>query len=258
MRHQLILVTLILPMLAGCASYSAPGERADFSKLGLSPQTVERLTDTMIQQTLDKKPLLTFPASIAIARVQGANYTSYSYQRYYDSTPRGPSYSVLTIRDIEKDTDFDALTQLPKIQGVAGIKRILLDQQLNSDLELRNAAAKLNANLLLYYTLDTAFTNKTHLAPLTVISLGVAPNAEACVTCTASAVLMDTRNGFIYGVYEATASDNQIASAWTSADAMDQVRQRTERQAFLGMIADFAQEWPNIVRKFDKTVAAGN
>jgi hypothetical protein len=251
MRYVIALVALLMPMVAGCSSYSAPGEPADFSKLGLTRTEVTRLTDATVQATLDKKPLVTFPASIAVARVQAANYNSYSYDRYYDSTPRG-AYSVLTVRDIEKDSDFDAVAALPKVQGVGGIKKILLDKELNSDLELRNAAAKLNANLLLYYTLDTVFTNKTHIAPLTLITLGVAPNEEACVTCTASAVLMDTRNGYIYGVFESTASDTQIATAWTSADAMEDVRQRTERKAFVGMMADFAKEWPNIVRKFDK------
>jgi hypothetical protein len=257
MRHILPLLLLLVPLFAGCESYSAPGERADFSKLGLTTQTVERLTDSTVQQALDKRPLVTFPASIAVVRVQGPTYNSYSYNRYYDTTPRG-AYSVLTIRDVEKDGDFEPLHQLPRVQGVGAIKRILLEKELNSDLELRSAAAKLNANLLLYYTFDTAFTNKTHIAPLTVFSLGVAPNQEASVTCTASAVLMDTRNGFIYGVYESTAADDQIATAWTSADALDDCRRRTERQAFVGMIDSFSKEWPNIVRKFDKAVAAEN
>jgi hypothetical protein len=257
MRYVFALVALLVPMFAGCEAYSAPGERADFSKLGLTTETVEYLTDSTVQQALDKRPLVTFPASIAVVRVQGPTYNSYSYNRYYDSVPRG-AYSVLTIRDIEKDSDFEPLSKLPRVQGVGAIKRILLDKELNSDLELRAAAAKLNANLLLFYTLDTVFTNKTHIAPLTVITLGVAPNAEACVTCTASSVLMDTRNGYIYAVAESTAADNQIATAWTSADAMDEVRQRTERQAFVGMIDAFTKEWPNVVRKFDKAVAAGN
>jgi hypothetical protein len=255
MRHPLPLIAFLLAFLSGCAQYTTPGRPADFSKLGLTPEAAAALTDYSVQQTLSKKPLVTFPASLAVVRIQSPDYNSYSYNRYYASTPRG-AYSVLTIRDIEKDTDFDALAKLPRLDGVAGIKRILLDKTLNSDLELRNAAAKLNANLLLYYTLDTAFDTDTHIAPLGLITLGLAPNKEAKVTCTASAVLMDTRNGYVYGVYEFTAANNQLASAWTSTEALDQARQKTERQAFEGLLAGFQKEWPNVLKNYDKPTAA--
>jgi hypothetical protein len=256
MRYQFALSVVVLIFLVGCeASYTAPGRSADFSKLGLTAEGVAALTDYSIQQALSKKPLVTFPASIAVVRVQAADYNSYSCDRYYNSIPRG-AYSALTIRDIEKDDDFAALTKLPQVEGVAGIKRILLDKTLNSDLELRNAAARLNANLLLYYTFDTSFFTQTYIPPLTTFSLGLAPNKEARVTCTASAVLMDTRNGYIYGVMESTASNNQLATSWNSADAMDQARRATEREAFEGLIASFQKEWPNVLKNYDKSAAA--
>lgn len=258
MRYPLAVLSLLALLLAGCnAAYTTPGARADFSKLGLTPVAVAGMTDYSVQQTLSKKPLVTFPASIAVVRVQAANYNSYSYDRYRYSMPRG-AYSVLTIRDIEKDSDFDAIAKLPRVEGVGGIKRILLEGELSSDLELRNAAAKLNANLLLYYTFDTAFDNQTHVAPLGLITLGIAPNKEAKVTCTASAVLMDTRNGFVYAVVESTATNSQIANAWTSAEAMDQVRQRTERQAFEGLVSDFTKEWAKVLKTYDKPLATAN
>ncbi len=257
MRYRLALAAAVaMAVLGGCnGAYTTPGGRADFSRLGLTPEAAAALTDTSVQQTLAKKPLVTFPAAIAVVRVQAADYNSYSYDRYRTPTPRG-AYSVMTIRDIEKEEDFEALAKLPRVEGVGGIKRILLDKTLNSDLELRNAAAKLNANLLLYYTLDTMFDTQTHVAPLGLITLGIAPNKEAKVTCTASAVLMDTRNGYVYAVVESTASNNQLANAWTSAEAMDQVRQRTERQAFEGLVRDFVKEWGKVVKVYDKPASA--
>ncbi len=243
-------------LLAGCnGSYTTPGEKADFSKLGLTADQAAGLTDASVAATLAKRPLVTFPAAIAVVRVQGPNYNSYSYRPYYNSTPRG-AYSVMTVRDIEKDEDFDAIGNLPQVAGVAGIKRILLNSDLSSDLDLRNAAAKLNANMLLYYTLETAFDTQTHVAPLGLITLGAFPTEEARVTCTASAVLMDTRNGYIYAVLEATAENNQLANAWTSAEAMDQARKKTERQAFEGLVKGFVKEWPRVLKNYDKPGAA--
>ena len=242
-------------LLAGCASYTTPGRAADLEKLGLTEEAKAAMTDTSVQRVLDKRPLVTFPASIAVARVQAADYDSYSYHRFRPAGGVGPvggAYSVITKRDIEKDEDFAALTQLPQVAGVAGIKRILLDRTLNSDLELRSAAAELHANLLLYYTLDTAFDTQTHVAPLGLITLGIFPNMQAKVTCTASAVLMDVSNGYIYSVAEATAMNDQLANAWTSEEAMDEARRKTERQAFEQLLGQFKIEWTNVIVTYNR------
>jgi hypothetical protein len=255
MRYLFTLLAVLLISLAGCEAYTAPGRAADFSKLGLTPEGAAALTDYSVQQALSKKPLVTFPASIAVVRVQASDYNSYSYDRYYNSVPRG-AYSVLTIRDIEKDADFEALAKLPQVEGVGGIKRILLEKNLNSDQELRDAAARLHANLLFYYTFDTAFYTQTHIPPLGVITLGLAPNKEARVTCTASGVLMDTRNGYIYAVVEATSANNQLSTAWTSAETLDEARRATEREAFEGLVASFEKEWPKVLKNYDKAAVA--
>ncbi|HVT80167.1 MAG TPA: hypothetical protein VHM90_05875 [Phycisphaerae bacterium] len=255
MRALFVAVAGCAILMAGCQStYTTPGEKADFSKIGLTPEAAAALTDSSVAAALAKKPLVTFPASIAVVRVQAPNYSSYSY---HNSSPRRGAFSVITLRDIEKDEDFEAISKLPRVSGIAGIKSILLRDGMNSDLDLRNAAAQLNANLLLYYTLETAFNNQTHVAPLGLITLGTFPTEEARVTCTASAVLMDTRNGYVYAVLENTAEDNQIANAWTNAEAMDQVRKRVERKAFEGLVKGFTKEWGNVLKNYDKGGVAG-
>jgi len=252
MRYAILVVWAMV--LAACGeAYTTPGGAADFSQLGLTPQEKAALTDSSVQRILDKKPLATFPATLAIARVQAADYESYSYR----NGPRAyGAYAVITTRDIEKDADFDAIARLPRVAAVAGMKRILLSQNMNSDLDLRTAAAKLHANLLLFYTLDTTFSTDTALRPLEVISLGLVPNKNAKVTTTASAVLMDVSNGYVYGAYEATEKDNQLASAWTNDDALDQVRQRTERKAFESLIRQFTSEWPTVLATYDHHAAS--
>src|SRR5258706_577198 len=82
------------------------------------------------------------------------------------------------------------------------------------------------ADMLLVYAVDTTFRGQDNAAPLSVITLGLSPNQQAQVVCTASAVLMDTRNGYIYGVAEATDRGTQLTSAWTSGSAVDQARTR--------------------------------
>ena len=69
MRHPLTLIALLLTLLSGCASYTTPGHPADFSKLGLTPEAAAALTDFSVQQTHAPKPLVTFPAALAVVRV---------------------------------------------------------------------------------------------------------------------------------------------------------------------------------------------
>jgi len=255
MRWDCLLPAFCFCLLTGCASYSTPGAKADFSELGLTQDAKAALTDQSVQALLDKKPLVTFPASIAVVRVQAADYDSYTYHRYRAQAPtaRG-SYTVVTLQDVEKETDFADLTRLPKVAGIAPIKRLLLDSTMNSDLELRRAAAKLHANLLLYYTFDTEFHTDTRVAPLGLITLGMFPTEKASVSCVASAVLMDVNNGYVYCVADSPASNNQLANAWTSEDAMDEVRQKTEREAFVGLLGQLKNEWPNVVATYDHPV----
>jgi len=241
--------------LAGCESYSTPGARADFSALGLSPAEKAALSDSSVQKLLEKKPLVQFPAAIAVAHVQGGTYNSYSYRRYAGDNPRS-AYTVITTNEVETEDDFKTIAALPKVKGVATIKRILLDQTLNSDLELRNAAAKLHADLLLCYTFDTAFYSQNAAAPLSLISLGVFPTEIKKVRSTASALLMDVNNGYIYAVVEATAANEQLTNAWASAEAADQGRLKSEREAFADLIKQFVAEWPNVLKNNDKTAAA--
>src|SRR5207253_5599323 len=117
-----------------------------------------------------------WPASIAVARVQANGYVSRTAQGW----GRG-SYCIVTNRDVEKDAQFERLTKLPMVRGIAPIGRVLLmsTPTLNSDAELRQAAATLQADMVLMYTLDTQFWVRDMAKPLTVISLGLSPSQEA-------------------------------------------------------------------------------
>lgn len=250
--HARLAGFVLLMFLVGCsgASYVTPGARADFDKLGLTPQAKAAMTDKGVQEALNKKPLLTFPAAIAVARVQAADYQSYASDGWRPS--RSGRYSVVTTRDVETDDDFAALAKLPEIQGLAPLKRLLLTSDLNSDLELRTAAAQLHANLLLYYTFDTQFRTAETAGALTLISLGIAPNHEVHVISTISAVLMDTNNGYLYGVFEFTSKRQQLANAWTSNEAIEQIRRQAEREAFAGLIQEFQRAWPKVVKTYKR------
>ena len=222
-------------LVAGCATYTTPGAGVTIPNLAQ--------TDADIRALLDVEPAAPFPARLAVAHVQASGYTSQSSRCY-----GAGRYCVVTTRDIEPEESFDTLAKLPQIAGLALVNRLLLPERLESTKDLRLAAATLKADMLLIYSLDTGFNiDSTDIGPLAVISLGFVPNKKAKVTSTASAAIFDVRTGFLYGVAEATATEPQRATTWSSVSAIDRARRRAEAEAFAKLIGEIGRLWNGVV-----------
>ena len=182
-----------------------------------------------------REPTAAFPANVAIVRAQASGYSNRSSGCYGVG-----SFCVVTVRDVESEEDFQRLLDLPMIAGVAPMNRILLPVQLQSLRDLRTAAAQLKTDMLLVYSFDTRFRVETDdVGPLQTIALGFLPTREAQVSTTASAALFDVRTGFLYGVAEATAREEQRASMWSTESAVDSARERTETESFKLLVTEF-------------------
>jgi hypothetical protein len=244
MFKQLIALTTIT-LLTGCAAYTAPGRGANLSSLGISPEAQKAGTPADLNAAFDKRPLANFPANIAVARLQEPGYHSASAEGYGQG-----AYSIVITRDVESDQSMEKLAKLPLVRGIVPIGRLLLPPQLNSDQELRYAASRLQADMLLVYTFDTTFHDRDLASPLSVITLGLSPTQATSVTTTASAVLLDTRNGFVYGVAEASAKKDGLATAWNTTSAIDGDRKKTETEAFEKLVANIETMWKGTIQEF--------
>jgi hypothetical protein len=230
-----VLAALAVTLVAGCAKYTTPGAGVAIPNLAQ--------TDADITALLNVEPAAPFPARLAVARVQASGYASPSNRCY-----GAGRYCVVTTRDIEPEESFEKLARLPQIAGLALVNRLLLPERLESTKDLRLAAATLKADMLLIYSLDTGFNvESTDIGPLAVISLGYLPNKKAKVTSTASAAIFDVRTGFLYGVAEATATEHQRATIWSSASAIDRARQRAEAEAFGQLVGEIGRLWNGVV-----------
>ena len=244
--------TAALFLATGCASsYTPPGAGADLSNLGVTPEVQKANTPTDIAANFDRKPLARFPASIAVARIQAPQYRSNTAQSF-----GGGAYSVVLTRDVEPEDAVKRLSKLPQIHGVAPVGRLILPTHFRSDKELRQAAATLQCDMVLVYTLDTSFHDRDVAKPISVITLGLSPTQVTNVTTTASAVLLDTRNGFVYGVAEASARKSGVASAWTTESALDGDRRKTEAEAFEKLTGEIETMWQGVTRTFVPTTPA--
>jgi len=240
--RNLVAVCSLLLLACGCAHYRTPGG-------GVS---IPAITDSKIAEALARQPTAQFPAHVIVARVQAAEYASYSSTGYGTG-----AYSVLTTRDIETDEDFAQLAALPGIAGVGAVNRILLPMKLRSAQELREAAAQLRGDIVLLYTLDTQFHTESKLvAPLKAVTLGVFASEKSRIVTTCAAAFIDVRTGFVYGVAEGTATEARRSSPWKTEAAIDAARLKTEREAFSGALKEIAKAWTSINAEYNRTTAS--
>ena len=236
MNGRLLLLKVAMVTLlgvSGCASYTTPGGPADLTGI----QSAD------IRELMSREAAARFPASLSFARVQSQDYESQTARTYGDG-----QYVVITNRELMSDASIEEMTRWPGVRGIAPMSRLLIPARLNSIDDLRTASASLKADVLIVFTLDTSFrVDGKSIGPLSVVSLGLMRDRETAVTTTASAVLIDVRTGFVYGVAEATASERQVTSAWSSANAADQGRLKTEREAFDGLLRELEKTWANVV-----------
>lgn len=228
-------VLMLALVASGCATYTTPGE----------PVSLNGIQSASIEELMSREPAAVFPASISFARVQSALYWSESAQTFGTG-----QFSVVLTREFFRDEQVRQVESWEAVKAVAPLNRLLLPAQLTSIDDLRAASAGLKTDVLLVFTIDTAFrVDGKSVGPLTVVSLGFMKDHETEVISTASAVLVDVRSGFIHGVAEATASEKQQTSIWSSSSVVDQSRLVTERQAFEDLLTELEKAWSDVVRE---------
>jgi hypothetical protein len=230
---------IVLTLLGGCAtSYVVPGPRADLQAFG----------GGSIQESFAAQATAPFPATLAFVRVQAPTYASARLPETQSGAAAG-RFRVITTREAEDDAQVERLGRLPQVTGVTTLSRLLLPPAVQGDKDLREAAARLHADLLLVYTFDTAIFDTDLARPLTVITLGLSPTRKLAISTTASALLMDTRTGYVYSTYEATKKADTLATSWNTADSADQVRRDNEREAFGLLLGQVEKTWPRLIEQ---------
>ena len=237
----------LLLVLGGChtSRYVTPGGPADLNALGISASEAAKLTDVEIAARMARRPAASFPAALAVIRVQGEGYRNYSSVGYGVGR-----CTIVTNRDLENQADMQTINSLPMVRGIAMVNRLVAPPKIDSEMGLRAAAAELHADILLLYTFDTVFRTETTVPALGVITLGLFPNERARVTSTVSAVFIDVRTGYIYGTAEATHMTSRITNAWNTADAVDKTRRECEIAAYKQLLPQLSEVWSGIVSAY--------
>ena len=233
----------IAAFASGCASYMTPG----------SGVSIPEITSPDVAEAMSRKPAATFPARLVVARVQASGYESRTSQSYGHG-----KYSVLTTRDIETEADFTRLAAMPEVSAVGTLNRLLLPNVLSSGDDLRHAAAQLQGDIVMLYTIDTTFrTDTQQIGPMQLVALGFFPNRKAHVTSTCAVAFVDTRTGYVYGVAESTAIEQQRSDVWNKEEAIEKARAKAERTAFTQALGDVEKLWGQIAARATANRGAG-
>jgi hypothetical protein len=242
----------MVALIAGCATYATPGRGAQMDLFGASADAQAKGTEAGIQSVLDKKPLASFPASLALVRVQAPGYASYTTRGW-----GGGQYTIVTTRDVETQQDVGRINALPQVRGVAPLNRLVIPSVLNSDYELRAAAARMHADILMLYTIDTVFHETDRTTPVTVITLGATNNKRLRIMSTASAALLDTRSGYVYGLAEANEEHEELQNAYKTDEEIDRIRRDVEGSAFTKLVGDVETTWKMVLAEHARPGNAG-
>jgi hypothetical protein len=248
-------VAIVIAGFCGCNSYTVPGRGANLNLMaadsGTSNPTAgdngSAKTAGRDIEIMQRTPTASFPAHIAVVRIQEPGYKSMTNEGI-----GGGRYSVITVRDIETDEDFARLGRLPSVADIAPLSRLLMPSAFESDKELRQAAARVQADMLLVYTVDTSFLDTDKSTVLGVVTLGFGPTIDVRVITTVSALLLDTQTGYVYGTIEETAREQATAAAMNTKNTCDTLRLKTERQAFDSFLSEIETVWPKIVESYKK------
>jgi hypothetical protein len=233
------LLLLLLVVCSGCAaSYVTPGGSVRLVDINRAD----------VAEVASRKPSPNFPARLAIVRVQAPQYKSYTS----DSWGTG-RFSVVTTQELLTEEQIQGMEKWSSVAGVAPINRLLLPPNLDSLDDLRVSAAKIQADVVLVYTIDTSFRVQERVyAPLSILSLGTMPDRDAYITATVSALFIDVRTGFVYGLSEATAKTGGLTSVWGSSNTVDLKRVEAEQEAFKLLIPQLEKTWAGIARQYVK------
>lgn len=230
------LVLVIALSCAGCASYRTPG----------GPAHLADINPAEVAAAGSLKPSPHFPATIALVQVQAPHYESYSSKSFGDG-----SFSIITPPESTAKEQLKIFENWPSVAGVVPLDISLLPTKLASLNDLRLTAAKLQADVLLVYTIDTSLEVQNKLVlPLTTVPLDGAPDQAANIKSTASAVFIDVRSGFTYGASEATVKVSDLVTAWGSSEAVDKKRVEAEQHAFRELATKAEKIWAGLAQQY--------
>lgn len=72
------------------------------------------------------------------------------------------------------------------------------------------------------------------------------------MSTTLSALLLDTRTGYLYSACETTKKAEARSPSWGTGDTADETRRDNERQAFGQLMDEVEKTWPRLLAQYGR------
>ena len=178
--------------------------------------------------------LVSAPAHLAIARVQGSEYSAESR----------PSVDLISIRDRESQEDLERLAAMPHVRQISLLSDLHMASGNVTSEDLLAAARTLGADALLVYTLQSTATREDKdISILGPVFLGLLPNQKIEATSSAIGVMLDVSTGFPLMTLEASESKKHFANHWRADSAGEGVERKAQRLALTRLINSLDRQW---------------
>ncbi len=226
MKRIIYLLLVAISSLGGCASsYQLAAPTADLARSGLinDPAQVSKLekaiTDGDIAKLLDADVRAKLPTGVAVAKIS--------------------NYLDLTTLDTEELRTWEnVIVTQAHISGVHPISATMLLGQKLTLRSLREAAAKMNCELLLVYLQgDSSVDNFNNAAALywTFIGLWTVPGNVIEHRTVMQAILVDCRTGMILGTATGDAHEKRLCPAAFASIRRDELAAETPAKALVDL-----------------------
>jgi len=209
---------------------------------GPTYETAPEVNDVLVAERLKRAPAAKLPAVVATAHVQRG-------WRSPDRWSRHRSFTLVHDVEIAEHADFAALAGLASVESVRPLRSFMISDRLDDVVDLRGAAAELQADVLLIYTFETTTRRDTTVPGVGVLTLGAAPNVRQIASSAATGALIDVRTGFVYDVFDARSEHAQPANAWTSDEAALDAVKRAEEQAAAAFAERAEERWETVAER---------
>ena len=253
-----ITLAAVVASAGACTPYVTPGGPADLGLLSERQQHAalaapkgggerEEMSPQWLRDAATVKPAVKFPAALLVARVQESGYRN----RYLEGIDAG-GYSIITTREVETEDDMARISRLRGVSEVGSLNRLLVQARRSDATALREAAARLHADLLLVYTFSTSSHDRNNLPLLSVITLGLAPTQSYRVTSTISAIVLDVKTGYVYGAIEQSGKHEGLTIAWNTGSALEAGRRKVEREVFEKLLTELDSFWGRFYERYQR------
>lgn len=241
---------LALPLLGLAALFS--GCSASVGSYETPASVNEALlkdTESDIASEFTKKPAAQFPAYIAVARLAGDEVRN-AHRYYYRHDNYGSE--AVDLSDSPKHAMIvETIGKQPDVGGATAINSLLLPKgESNAMKAIRKAAAKIHADMVLVYVVNSGLVDDDYAPFLTFITLGLAPTQDISAKATISGALIDVRTGYVYGVVNANAEDKTWSIGWTSRGIAKDLRLSVEEAVFKKFAETIPTNWKSVSTRY--------